>query len=120
VTRLLLTLHGVVEAPVDRVAEVLFAADDQPGAIVDRATRTVAVQGDWWFRSETSLHPQGPGSTRVVQRIFDVAEKGRWAVWFVARTPLRAAPAAFEARLARIAALLGCRAYRVREAARPA
>ena len=64
--------------------------------------------------------PYGSGHTRVVQRIFDVAEKGRWAVRFVARKPMRAAPAAFDTRLARIGAGLGCRAYRVREAARPA
>ncbi|MEV4618087.1 hypothetical protein AB0J74_05120 [Asanoa sp. NPDC049573] len=115
--RLLLTLEGVVEAPIERVAEVALA--EQPGAHVDRAARTIAVQGDWWFRSETALHADGGGQTRVVRQIFDVAGKGRWAVWFVARKPLRAAPGAFDARLAEFGRRLGCRSYRVREAARP-
>ncbi|GIF49709.1 hypothetical protein DFJ67_2932 [Asanoa ferruginea] len=115
--RLLLTLEGVVEAPIDRVAEVALV--EQPGASVDRAARTIVMQGDWWFRSETALHADGPGRTRIVQRIFNVAEKGRWAVRFVAREPLRAAQGGFDARLAEFGRRLGCRSYRVREAARP-
>jgi hypothetical protein len=114
---LLLTLEGVVEAPIDRVAEVALV--EQPGARVDRAARTIAVQGDWWFRAETALRAESTGQTRVVHQIFDVARKGRWAVWFVAREPLRAAPGAFDARLAEFGRRLGCRTYRVREAARP-
>jgi hypothetical protein len=117
--RLLLTLEGVVEAPVDRVADVVLVGSSAGHTEIDRAARMIAVWGDWWFRSETVLEPDGAGRTRVTQRIFDIAEKGRWAVRFVAREPLRAAPAAFDARLAEVGGRLGCRAYRVNGPALP-
>jgi hypothetical protein len=118
----LLALHAVVEAPPDRVAEVLL--DVRPGGrsplvtdgevtetdggddfvivrggsritvSVDRAARSVALQGEWWYRGVTSVEPDPRGS-RVVHRIFNVAQGRGWAVRFVARGPLNAAPKAF-------------------------
>jgi hypothetical protein len=61
---------------------------------VDRAARSVAQQGEWWYRGVTSVEPDPRGS-RVTYRIFNVAPGNRWAVRFVARGPVNAAPVAF-------------------------
>jgi hypothetical protein len=102
VARLLKTLTGVVEAPVDAVT----AAFD-----VNPATGMAVSQGDWWYRSELTVAADGPDRSVVTQRIFDIAKTGRFAVWFVARKPLRAAPGAFRAHLTVVGNTLGCRAY---------
>jgi hypothetical protein len=102
VARLLKTLTGVVEAP---VAEVSAAFDVNP------ATGMAVAQGDWWYRSELTVDADGPDRSVVTQRIFNVAEKARWASWFVARKPLKAAPGAFKAHLTVVGNALGCRAY---------
>lgn len=118
----LLVLHGVVEAPPDRVAELLL--DVRPGGrsplatggdveetgvadafvavvkgsrmavTVDREARSVALQGEWWYRGVTSVEPDPRGS-RVVHQIFNVAPGHGWAVRFASRGPLNAAPASF-------------------------
>src|SRR4051812_36573622 len=118
----LLELHGVIEAPPERVAEVLLdvrpggrspiatrgeVAETDPGddfvvvhdgsrlaVSVDRARRSVALQGEWWYRGVTSVEPDPRGS-RVVHRIFNVAPGHGWAVRFVSRGPLNAAPGTF-------------------------
>ncbi|WP_202638773.1 hypothetical protein [Bailinhaonella thermotolerans] len=46
---------------------------------VDRAARTVAVQGGWWYRGEYALTAV-PGGTRVSHRVRNVASRARWAV----------------------------------------
>jgi hypothetical protein len=61
---------------------------------VDRAARSVTQQGEWWFRGVTSVEPGERGSL-LVHRVFNVAQGHGWAVRFVARGPLNAAPAAF-------------------------
>jgi len=118
----LLALHALVEADPDRVAGLLL--DVRPGGLsplaavggvvedgdgddfvvvrdgsrltvtVDRAAREVAEQGEWWFRGVTSVAPDPLGS-RVTYRIFNVAPGHGWAVRFVSRGPLNAAPGAF-------------------------
>jgi hypothetical protein len=117
----LLVLTAVVEAAPERVAEILL--DVRPGGRspllpggrfeeadgddlvvvdrgsritvrVDRRARSVSLQGEWWYRGVTSVEP-GPGGSRVVHRVFNVAEKNGWAVRFVSRGPLNAAPASF-------------------------
>jgi hypothetical protein len=117
----LLELRAVVEAPPDTVAGVLLdvrpggrspiatrgaTADDSGDQFVvvregsrltvtiDRAGRSVAEQGEWWFRSVTAVEAD-PRGTRVVYRIFNVAEGNGWAVRFVSRRPLNAAPRRF-------------------------
>ena len=117
----LLTLRAVVEAEPEAVAEVLLdvrpggrspiatsgeiADDEGDGFVVvrdgsrftvtvDRAARSVVQQGEWWFRSVTSVEPDPRGS-RVVHRIFNVAPGRGWAVRFVSRGPLSAAPGRF-------------------------
>lgn len=130
----LLALHAVVEAPPDRVAEVVL--DVRPGGrsplaaegevaetdegdsfevvkdgsrmtvTVDRARREVALQGEWWYRGVTSVEPDPHGS-RVVHRIFNVAEGHGWAVRFVSRGPLNAAPRTFADVVRRLGETLG-------------
>ena len=122
----LLALRAVVEAPPDAVAGVLLdvrpggrsplavtgaveAADGdaftvvQDGSritvVVDRARRSVSEQGEWWYRGVTSVEPDPRGSL-VVHRIHNVAPGNRWAVRFVSRGPLNAAPASFAAHVA--------------------
>jgi hypothetical protein len=118
----LLALHAVVEATPDQVAGLLL--DVRPGGrspvatsgtpveddggdefvidkdgsrltvTVDRAARSVAMQGEWWYRGVTSVEPD-PRGARVTHRIFNVAPGHGWAVRFVSRGPLNAAPRTF-------------------------
>ena len=141
VATLLLELRGVVEADPERVAEILLDArpggrsplaaqgelvGDGPDGdsfvvkqsgsrltvTVDRAARCVAVQGGWWYRSETSVGAERRGSS-LIHRVFDVAERQPWAVRFVSRGPLLAAEGAFAEHLYAIGEQLGCAAYPV-------
>jgi hypothetical protein len=133
----LLELRGVVEAAPDAVAEVLL--DVRPGGrsplvtagtveswdgaecvltldgsrltvTVDRAAREVVVQSEWWYRAVTSVQPD-PRGAQVVHQVFDVAEGNRWAIRFVSRGPLNAAPAAFRSHLEHLGRLLHCAAW---------
>ncbi|MFF5209831.1 hypothetical protein [Streptosporangium sp. NPDC000396] len=107
---LLYEVTGVIEAPVDQVAELLLTV--RPGPIgprnlwlldgshqavlsggperftahfgahtmtVERGGDFVAMQGGWWYRGEyfVTPHPQG---TRLVHRVLNVAQRGRWSV----------------------------------------
>jgi hypothetical protein len=133
----LLELRGVVEASPDAVAEILL--DVRPGGrsplaatgeaeppdsdeftvtkygskltvVVDRAARSVSQQGEWWYRGVTSVEPDPRGSV-VVHRIFNIAPGQKWAVRFVSRGPVNAAPAAFAEQLHSIARQLGVTAW---------
>jgi len=133
----LLELRGVVEASPDAVAGILL--DVRPGGrsplaatgeaepadgdeftvtrdgsrmtvVVDRAARSVSQQGEWWYRGVTSVEPDPRGSV-LVHRIFNVAPGNRWAVRFVSRGPLNAAPAQFAEHLHAIARELGATAW---------
>jgi hypothetical protein len=133
----LLELRGVVEASPDKVAEVLldarpggrsplaatgsakpakgdeFTVTQEGSAItvtVDRAARSVVQQGEWWFRGVTSVEPDEHGSL-IVYRIYNVAPGHRWAVRFVSRGPLAAAPTAFAKLLGGLGEQLDCAAY---------
>ena len=133
----LLELRGVVEATPDKVAEVLL--DARPGGrspiaatgsarpaggdeftvrrdggtitvTIDRVNRSVAQQGEWWYRGVTSVEPDDRGAL-VVHRIFNVAPQHRWAVRFVSRGPIHAAPTAFAKLLGGLGERLDCAAY---------
>jgi hypothetical protein len=134
----LLELRAVVEAPPDEVAAVLL--DVRPGGrspiaahgetdeddggdqfavvregsrmtvTVDRAGRSVAEQGEWWYRGVTAVEPD-PRGCQVVHRIFNVAEGRGWAVRFVARGPLNAAPGRFAEAVRRLGDELGVPAW---------
>ena len=133
----LLELRGVVEAAPDEVAGVLL--DARPGGrsplaatgsavpargdeftvvlegstitvTLDRASRSITQQGEWWYRGVTSVEPDERGSL-VLYRIFNVAPGHRWAVRFVSRGPLAAAPTAFAKLLGGLGEQLDCAAY---------
>jgi hypothetical protein len=135
----LLGLRGVVEAPPEAVAGILL--DVRPGGrsplaatgvaepvqgdvftvtkngskltvAVDRDALTVTVKGEWWFQGVTTVAPHERGSL-LAYRIFNVAPGHGWAVRFVSRGPLNAAPADFAAQLATLGAELHCKAYAV-------
>jgi hypothetical protein len=133
----LLELRGVVEAAPDEVAGVLL--DARPGGrsplaatgsavpsrgdeftvvlegstitvTLDRAGRSITQQGEWWYRGVTGVEPDERGSL-VRYRIFNVAPGHRWAVRFVSRGPLAAAPTAFAKVLGGLGEQLDCAAY---------
>ncbi|MCY1144906.1 hypothetical protein OWR29_43500 [Actinoplanes sp. Pm04-4] len=134
----LLELRAIVEASPDRVAEVLL--DVRPGGrspiavtgrvdetdtgdefvvvhdgsritvTVDRDARMVSQQGEWWYRGVYEVTPDQRGS-QVVFRVLNVAPRARWAVRFVARGPLRAAPAQFGAQIEHLGRQLGTGAW---------
>jgi hypothetical protein len=134
----LLELRAVVEAPPDEVAAVLLdvrpggrspiaargEADEDDGGgqfvvvrdgsrmtvTVDRAERSVAEQGEWWYRGVTGVEPDPRGS-QVVHRVFNVAEGRGWAVRFVSRGPLNAAPGRFAEAVRRLGEELGAPAW---------
>jgi len=137
----LLELRGVVEAAPDLVADILL--DVRPGGrsplarsgtveadaggdfvltidgsritvTVDRAARSVAQQGEWWYRGVTTVRPD-PRGAQVVHQIFNVAEGNRWAVRFISRGPLNAAPAKFAEHIAALGAELHCPAWVVED-----
>jgi hypothetical protein len=137
----LLELRAVVEAPPDTVAELMldvrpggrsplavhgeadFADGDeftvtQDGSritvSVDRANRSVAEQGEWWYKAITRVEPD-PRGAQVVRQIFNVASGQRWAVRFVSRGPLNAAPAAFAEHIAELGRQLGRPAWVLEE-----
>jgi len=128
----LMELRGVVEAAPDTVADILLdvrpggrsplAADGTADPVdgdefavtldgsritftVDRPGRSVTQQGEWWYRGVTGVEPD-PRGALVVHRIFNIAPGHRWAVRFVSRGPLLAAPAEFAVHLERLGALL--------------
>ncbi|MEU8661458.1 hypothetical protein [Actinoplanes philippinensis] len=133
----LLELRGVVEASPDVVAAVLL--DVGPGGrsplavsgvvekgdgddlvvilegsrmtvTVDQAARSVALQGEWWYRGVTSVEPDPRGSV-VIHRIYNVAPGHRWAVRMIARGPVNAAPTAFATNLEQLSRQLGVAAW---------
>lgn len=133
----LLELRGVVEAPADEVAGLLLdvrpggrsplaypeMADDDDGdrfvavrdgsrltVTVDRAACQVDEQSEWWFRSTTTVEPDPRGS-QVVYRVFNVAERGQWAIRFLSRGPLNAAPRRFAEAVRRLGDELGVAAW---------
>jgi hypothetical protein len=133
----LLELRAVVEAPPERVADLLLdvrpggrspiAVHGEPDSLdgdeftvmqdgskitvsVDRAARSVAEQGEWWYRGVTTVEPDPRGS-QVVHQIFNIAPGHRWAVRFVSRGPLIAAPAEFAKHIADLSRQLGCAAW---------
>ena len=100
--RLLLSAAGVIEAPLDAVAELALEPEARDGAVltggptrfgivpaghaepvsfieVDRERRSIAMEGRWWFRGVYSLESH-PAGTLVVYRVYDVARRARWLV----------------------------------------
>ncbi|MEU6713877.1 hypothetical protein ABZ897_20595 [Nonomuraea sp. NPDC046802] len=73
--KLITEVTGVVAAPVERVWPVLL--ENVPST--ETGEHALAYQGGWWYRGEWSLAPH-PEGTRVVHRVYNVAEWLRWGV----------------------------------------
>jgi hypothetical protein len=119
VAALLLDVHPGGRSPIAARGEtdeddgdqfVVFRDGSRLTVTVDRAARSVAQEGEWWFRSVTSVEPDPRGS-RLLHRIFNVAQGHGWAVRFVARGPLTAAPDRFADVVHRLGEELGVAAW---------
>jgi hypothetical protein len=119
---LLWTTRGVVEAPVDQVADLVFegyeGADGGGYAkqTMDRRQRRVVQEGHWWYRGVTSVAPHEKGSL-VTHQVFNIARKNRWMVKGVLlQYRLNGSLPKLKAgnlpeRLAGLGERLGCKAY---------
>ncbi|MGW0810475.1 hypothetical protein [Nonomuraea sp. NPDC002799] len=74
-SELITEVTGVVAAPVERVWPALL--DSVPRT--ELGEHTFAYQGGWWYRGEWSVAPH-PEGTRVVHRVYNVAQRLRWGV----------------------------------------
>lgn len=63
----------------DWMLDALLPGDARSYVAVDRTPGTIGVQGHWWYRGEFSAI-ETPTGARLVQRVFNVARKGAWAV----------------------------------------
>ncbi|WP_382306466.1 hypothetical protein [Herbiconiux sp. UC225_62] len=71
---------------------------DEGRSLVDEASQTVIVQGDWWYRGEYRVRAEGRG-TLLEFEIVNVAPTAHWAGPIAGRTVIRSAPAEFQALL---------------------
>ncbi|GLZ28336.1 hypothetical protein Lesp02_05260 [Lentzea sp. NBRC 105346] len=80
--KLLFETSGIIKAPLERVADLLFADGPPTGThtSVDRKNHTIAYWGNWWYRGEDSLEPH-PEGTRLVHRVFNIAPQGNLPVY---------------------------------------
>lgn len=106
------TLHGIIESPVEQVTPLILDVPPADGVTVeaDTRTRSVAIQGSWWYRSETTVTPT-PGGSLITLKIYNVAQRNRWAVPLASHPALRDAPAAFTRQLQTIGTRLAVNAY---------
>jgi hypothetical protein len=97
-------LHGVLALAPDRALSALAERLDPHGAsafLVDRHTRTIVLQGGYWYRGEYVVEPDGSGSV-VRYTIVNVAPPPRALGALTGRGELRAAPANFRSLLGSI------------------
>ncbi|GAA3719461.1 hypothetical protein GCM10022224_101680 [Nonomuraea antimicrobica] len=107
---LITEVSGVVAAPIEEVWRVLRGERPAHEMTTETGDHTVAYQGGWWYRGEWSLHPD-PEGTRVVHRVYNVAEWMRWGVPLANRFFIgfgERTRTAFADGLARIGRELGC------------
>ncbi|GAA0513683.1 hypothetical protein Ade02nite_48730 [Paractinoplanes deccanensis] len=105
-----MALDGTIEeTDVGDEFEVLHDGDKVKVAI-DRGARSVTIEGAWWYRGVTSVEPDPLGS-RVRFRMFNIAEGHGWAVRFVSRGPINAAPREFAETIHRLGTELGVPAH---------
>lgn len=77
---------------------------------VDPVSRTISLQGGWWYRGEYAFDPARRG-TRVTHRVYNIATLGRWAVPLANRFFIgfsEAVEHGFDGALQRIGGRLGC------------
>jgi hypothetical protein len=92
---------------VDGHPDAVFAAlrarldTDDEHVAADPLSRQLVQQGDWWYRGEYRVLPDGEGS-RVEHEIVNVAQKAHWMGPITGREVLRSSAAAFAALLAHL------------------
>lgn len=103
---------GHLEAAPDAVFRGLvqrfggLTGGDEGQSLVDEASRTVIVQGNWWYRGEYRARPEadadaesGATVTLLEFEIVNVAPTWHWAGPLAGRAVIRSAPTAFQALL---------------------
>lgn len=101
---------GHLESPPDevfaRLVEHLTAeaarSGTESGLLVDEPTRAVIVQGEWWYRGEYAVLPEGHGDSVVEYEIVNVAQRAHRAAPFAGRREIASAPSVFQALLTAI------------------
>ncbi|MFB2598236.1 hypothetical protein ACEXQE_10620 [Herbiconiux sp. P17] len=100
---------GHLEAAPDAVFRGLvkrfggLSGGDEGQSLVDEASLTVIVQGNWWYRGEYRARPEGTG-TLLEYEIVNVAPTAHWAGPIAGRAVIRSAPADFHALLTELEA----------------
>ncbi|MCS5733680.1 hypothetical protein [Herbiconiux daphne] len=109
--------HTVVRSfagHLDAAPDAVFAAlarrlggltGDEGQSLVDEPSRTVIVQGEWWYRAEYRVRPEPDAATGtlVEHEIVNVASTAHWAGPIAGRAVIRSAPADFQALLTELA-----------------
>ncbi|GAB3123480.1 hypothetical protein [Glaciibacter psychrotolerans] len=106
----LLSFAGHLEGAPDDVYAALakrLASGDERGDhfLADPAERFIVVQGDWWYRGEYRVLPEGDAS-RIEYEIVNVAQIAHWAGALAGGSVVRAAPGAFQRLLTDVEATL--------------
>jgi hypothetical protein len=104
-------LEGVVPASAARVFALLVRRLDPQGEahfVADTASRTIVVQGDYWYRGEYSVEPDAASGGAVVRHaIVNIAPGWHVLGALTGRKVVRSAPRQFDALLAEVTAELG-------------
>jgi hypothetical protein len=61
------------------VLNTVVGAAGRPYVDIDHSDGTVGFQGHWWYRGEISASAPG-GRTVVTYRVFNIAQRGAWAI----------------------------------------
>ncbi len=104
----LLALAGILHADADitfaTLADLVTPAEGQVTLFLrDDETRTLILQGGWWYRGEYRVLPDEQGS-RVEHELINVAQTAHWAGPITGRSVIADAPAAFQQLLTDLAA----------------
>jgi hypothetical protein len=104
----LMALAGVVHADADTtydaLAELVAPQGDEGASFLrDDETRTLVVQGGWWYRGEYRVLPDEQGA-RVEHELVNVARTAHWAGPITGRSVIADTPALFQQLLTNLAA----------------
>ncbi len=96
----LLALAGVVHADpdttYDALAELVTPQEGQASYFLrDAETRTIVVQGGWWYRGEYRVLPHEEGA-RVEHELVNVAQTAHWAGPITGRSVIADTPSLFQ------------------------
>lgn len=103
----LLALAGIIHADADTtyeaLAELVAPTEGQASYVRDDATRTLVLQGGWWYRGEYRVLPDEDGA-RVEHELVNVARTAHWAGPITGRSVIADTPALFQQLLTDLAA----------------